>query len=141
MERVSEAGIAGTIGGGGVGVFASGLNYVSQRYQARKKQEEDKKIIDDVVNKTAESKVYQRDPELFKEVTKETLGTQNIYFPAEEIATYFQDKPDQLNQFPSIKEQIDEARQVGGNVIIQGNEAADLLNREPELKKIRFSFS
>lgn len=138
-ERVGEAGVAGFVGGTGFGVFSSGVNYANQRYQARKKQEEEKKIIDDVVKKTSESKVYQRDPELFKEVTKDTLGSQNVYFPAEEVATYFQDKPDQLNQFfnasPSAREQLDEARQIGGNIIIPGNEAADILNREPELRK------
>jgi hypothetical protein len=104
---------------------------------AHAKGQQEKQTIQDIVDIAKQSKILKRDPELFKEATAETLGEQSVYLPAEQVQTYFQSKTPQeveaINAaLPDIQNQIQEALDTGGNIVLKGNDMAVALATIPE---------
>lgn len=125
VPQVIEEGLAGAAAGVGLSAIGGGVIASKRIYDNKKKNEREKQVISEINQVASQSKVLKRDPELFKETTKDTLGEVNYYIPAEQIQTYFQDKPDSFQKFleiPQVKEQLNEALEIGGNVIIPSNE-------------------
>lgn len=127
-DQVKENFIAGFFGGAGFATVGSGITYAKQSYDKKQQSSIEKKQIKETTQNVKESKTFNRSQELFKDVTEETLGQQNVYIPAEKVQTYFQDKtPKELEAFyeqvPEAKEQMQDALETGGNLILKGNNA------------------
>jgi hypothetical protein len=127
--RIAESAKAGLGGGLGLGLATGGISAAQQARGQKQQETGDKSIIADIVNRTKESKIFKRNPELFKAATDNTLGEQEVYLPAEEVQTFFQTKtPEEVEAFyqiaPEARGQIEEALQTGGNVVLKGNSAA-----------------
>jgi hypothetical protein len=123
--EVGESFIAGGAAGTGISAVGGGAIAGRRVYDRRKQNEKEKGIISELNQVASQSKVLKRDADLFKEATKETLGKVDFYIPAEEAQTYFQDKPEAFEKFlqiPQVKEQFEEALELGGDLIIPANE-------------------
>lgn len=127
-EKVMQSVKAGTGAGLGLGVATSGITYAKQSYDKKKENQVEKEQIKETIENVKQSKTFNRSKELFKDVTEETLGEQNVYIPAEKVQTYFQDKnPEEVEEFykqvPEAREQMQDALETGGNLILKGNNA------------------
>ena len=127
-QRILQSAEAGLGAGLGLGAVTSGATYAKQTYDQKKQGQAQQEQIKETTQNVKESKTFNRSQELFKDVTEETLGQQNVYIPAEKVQTYFQDKTPQeveefYNQVPEAKEQLQDALESGGNLILKGNNA------------------
>lgn len=124
-SRVKKSTFAGAAASAGFSIVGGGVIAGKRVYDQRQQNQKEKEIISELNQVAQQSKVLKRDADLFKEATKETLGQVDFYIPAEEVKTYFQDKPDAFQKFleiPQVKEQYEEALDLGGNLIIPANE-------------------
>ena len=106
----------------------------------KKVNEREQEVIGSILDTAKQSKVLNRSSELFKDVTANTLGETNIYLPVDDFKTYFQDKPDKLASFyanAAIQDQIQEAVDTGGNIIIKANELSAAIKADPELESLK----
>jgi len=127
-QRITQSVKAGVGTSLVLGTATSGVTYAKQTYDQKKQNQVQKEQIKETTQNVKESKTFNRSQELFKDVTEETLGQQNIYIPAEKVQTYFQDKtPQEVEEFykqvPEAKEQMQDALESGGNLILKGNNA------------------
>lgn len=127
-QRVLQSAEAGVGAGLGLGAVTSGVTYAKQAYDQKKQGQAQQEQIKETTQNVKESKTFNRSQELFKDVTEETLGQQNVYIPAEKVQTYFQDKtPQEVEEFykqvPEAREQLQDALESGGNLILKGNNA------------------
>ena len=141
-NRIWESTKAGAGAGLGLGGATGGVTAAKQVYDQRNKGKEESSQITDTVDKIKESKVFKRDPELFKEVTKDTLGEQNVYMPAEQVQTFFQTKtPEEIEQFyqavPEAKEQIQTALETGGDLVLPANSALTAIAQNPSFTELQ----
>lgn len=139
-QRILESAKGGAGAGLGLGGFSGGLTYAKQKYDANRAYKNEQEQITQNIEKIKESKVFQRDPELFKEVTQDTLGEQNIYIPASKFQEFFQSEK-QLNDFyeavPEAKQQINEAVDVGGNLVLPANSVLTALAKNPDFSGLQ----
>lgn len=140
-QRIGTSAAAGAAGGAGFGVIGGGAITAKKIYDNKKANEREQEAITQIIDTSKQSKVLQRDSTLFKDVTENTLGETNIYIPAEQIQTYFQEKPDQAASFfrniPDAQEQIQEALDTGGNLVIKGNDLVAAVRENPELETLK----
>lgn len=140
-QRIGTSAAAGAASGVGFSVIGGGAIAAKRIYDNKKANEREQEIITQIIDTSKQSKVLQRDSALFKDVTENTLGETNIYIPAEQIQTYFQEKPDQAASFfkniPDAQEQIQEALDTGGNLVIKGNDLATAIKENPELETLK----
>jgi hypothetical protein len=125
--RIAESAKAGAGGGIGLGIATGGVTAAKQIYDQRNQGKQESEEISKTVEKIKESKIFKRDPELFKETTQDTLGEQNVYIPAEQVQTFFQTKtPEEIEQFyqavPEARAQLSEALESGGNLVLPANQ-------------------
>ena len=126
-SRIAESAKAGAGGGVGLGVATGGVTAAKQIYDQKNQGKQESDEISKTVEKIKESKIFKRDPELFKETTQDTLGEQNVYIPAEQVQTFFQTKtPEEVEQFyqavPEARAQLSEALESGGNLVLPANQ-------------------
>lgn len=141
-DRVMQSFEAGAGAGIGLGLATGGVNTARQVYENKAKGKVENQEISTLVEKIKESKTFTRDPELFKEVTKDTLGEKNVYMSAESVQTFFQSKTpeeiEKINQaIPEIKDQLQEAIDVGGNVVLPANSILTAVAQYPELSELQ----
>jgi hypothetical protein len=125
---------AGAVGGGGFGaaltsVSAAGAKVIEIKAKrdaaAIEKAEKTKESAETIGDSIKASKLRERSPEKFKEyietVTKDG-DVENVYIPVEKFDEYFQQEDiefDQLlDEMPAIGEQIEQARERGGDIVI-----------------------
>lgn len=148
VNRALESGKAGFGGGLGFGAASSGITYAKQAYNQRKDNVQDQSTIGEIVDKIKESKIFKRNKDLFNDATDNTLGEKSIYIPAEAVQTYFQtQKPEELEKFyqavPEAREQIAQALETGGNLVLPSNKALGAIAANPSFVGLQehFSFS
>lgn len=141
VNRVLESAKGGLGGGAVFGVGSAGVNYAAQQYQRRKDNTAEQEQIAEISTKIKESKIYQRSLDAFKDATSNTLGEQDIYVDANKLQTFFQSKaPEELDKFyqiaPEIKEQLQQALEVGGDVVVPANSILPAIDKNPAFQDI-----
>ena len=134
LEGIGKAYAQGLTIGGTIG---AGMNVTSRMvsdHAAIKQAEQNQEIMEALGDSVKASELTKRSPKKLKEfiesVTKDG-DIENIYIPIEKFDEYFQSEDvefDQLlNEIPAIGEQIAQARERGGDLIIPISEYASII--------------
>lgn len=134
----------GTLIAGG---FFTGVNHAATRISPQLQDQsaaiESAARVEGIMDEAAASKVRARDPEAFRQfIEAHSQGTslENLYVPAEKLATYFQsDGMDYRSDdfWGSYSGQIDEGLATGGDVVIPTAAAAAHLSGTPAWEAIK----
>jgi hypothetical protein len=139
-ERIKESAIKGSQGGAGFGAAGSISSFAFERAQSKRQNEFEQTKISEALKNTKESKIFKRDPELFVDATDNTLGEQNIYIPADKAQEFFQSEED-YNKFvalvPEAAEQLQEAIEVGGNLVLPANKVLSAMAQNPSFEALQ----
>jgi hypothetical protein len=130
--QMVEAFVVGFGMGGGVQGTTSVVGTLGRNRERAAETARNTAVVEALVAGTAESKLRDRNPDAFSRVmAAQTQGTpvETFYIPADRIAELYQDgagtfDDDPLNQIDGLREQLQEALAVGGDVEIS---AADYL--------------
>lgn len=132
-NRVGESTVRGMQGGAGFATGGEILSIGYDKYQARRAyQREQGQILNDKA-KAQESKVRERDPELFKRLLQEQFGEDDkIYLNAEDVSTFFQDEAapalqDAIEYLPEIEKELRRALREGTDMVLPRSEVIGML--------------
>jgi hypothetical protein len=136
--------VVGTIMAGGI---LGGVDRVASRFEARdainSSAFEDADALGKAMDSAANSKTRARDPEAFKKfIERFTEGSrvENVFVPAEALATYFQSNDMDYREddfWRDYAPQIDEGLTTGGDVVIPTADAAAHLSGTPTWEAIK----
>lgn len=132
-NRVGESVVRGMQGGAGFATGGEILSIGYDKYQARRAyQREQGQILNDKA-KAQESKVRERDPELFKRLLQEQFGEDDkVYLNAEDVSTFFQDEAapalqDAIEYLPEIEKELRRALREGTDMVLPRSEVIGML--------------
>jgi hypothetical protein len=104
-----------------LGVVGPGANF-SVDYAKAKKAKRNQEMMEALGADAKESKLLERVPEKYKEFVQKAKGSvENVYMNVDEFQTYFQSKqidPEQIAEELGISNQLEEARDSGGDLVI-----------------------
>ncbi len=132
LDESAKAGVRGAQGGAGAGGAGAGLSVATEVTAQKLANKQEQSKIAEAIENARESKVFKRDPKLFEEVTQDTLGEKSVYLPADKAQEFFQSKED-FDKFadvvPEMREQMQEAMELGGNLVLPANKVISALAR------------
>ena len=142
MDQSLEAGKAAFQGAVLLGGVGSATNLAVDSYAQNIKYNNEQTQIEDLKQKVAENTTAKRDPQLFNEVTAETLGDQKVYINAEVAREFFQTAEavnidEVIKDIPEIREQLVEALKQGGDLVLPANKVALALNKHKGLEALQ----
>ncbi len=104
-----------------LGVVGPGANF-SVDYAKAKKAQRNKDMMESLGADAKESKLLQRVPAKYKEFVEKAKGNvENVYMNVNDFQTYFQSKqldPEQIAEELGVSNQLEEARDSGGDLVI-----------------------
>jgi hypothetical protein len=140
FDRAAEAGVRGAQGGAGFATTGVVIDRAVKSNIANQKFKQDQDSLSELVDKVKNSKVFKRNPKLFEEVTSETLGDQKLYVDASKFKEFFQ-SDESLNDFyakvPEAKEQIEEALDLGGNLVLPANKVISAMAQNEQMSELQ----
>jgi len=125
-DRSLEAGFKGAQGGIGMSTAGIAISEGYQKAERLAKAKLEQKQIKKLAEEAEKAELTKTNKDLFLELTDDT--EKKVYVGATELKEYFQDKPEQFGFFqenvPEIKEQIEEALETGGDLVLPANKIA-----------------
>jgi len=134
VESVLQGFVVGGLTGGG---FAAALGHSGEAAHATAAAAN----VDRVMNAAGKSSTRSANPSDFERVLHQQLEGrpgENLYIPADKVSELFQDSPISEDAFWSrYSDQIDQAHDIGGDVVIPLSEAATHLAGSPQWQQLR----
>ncbi|HEX8421183.1 MAG TPA: hypothetical protein VF638_14350 [Sphingomonas sp.] len=98
--------------------------------------------LDGIMTQAANSKLRGRDPEAFRQFVEqaaENHPAEHVYLPAEAVETYMQSEgfADEDGFFEGLRDQLDEARATGGDVVVPLSDVASRLAGTPAWEALK----
>lgn len=125
-DKSFEAGIKGTQGGVGTSSIGIVIQEGYQKSERIAKAKLEQRQIKKLAEEAEKAELTKTNKDLFLELTDDP--EKKVYVGATELKEYFQDKPEQFGLFqenvPEIKEQIEEALETGGDLVLPANKIA-----------------
>jgi hypothetical protein len=125
-DRSLEAGFKGAQGGIGMSTAGIAISEGYQKAERLAKAKLEQKQIKKLAEEAEKAELTKTNKDLFLELTDDK--EKKVYVGATELKEYFQDKPEQFGFFqenvPEIKEQIEEALETGGDLVLPANKIA-----------------
>lgn len=125
---------------GGSGAIASRLQPQAREAEQIVVAQDGQATLDGLMREAEQSEVRRLDPQSLAEFVNERAeGTpaENIYIPVEAIDTYFQSESAEPDFFEPYAAQIEEARRVGGDVVVPIGDAMARLAGTPAWEALR----
>lgn len=127
LDRVGESGVRGAQGGAGFSAAGQTLSKGYDAARARLLREQEQEQISEIFVAAKESKTNQRDPKLFNKITSEMMEDESVYIDASKVQEFFQsggDAEDLFENIPEAREQLENALEHGGDLILPTNKVA-----------------
>lgn len=140
VDRIAEAGVQGAKGGAGFGAAGAATTTAYEMARESRLGEKSKAVLEKAKKSAADSKLFQKDPAIWQEMTEQTLGKKDVFVDAGALQTYFQSHFESeeaglaaLSEIaPELPAQMREAAERGGDVTIPANAYARAVNERPE---------
>jgi hypothetical protein len=125
-EKSVKAGLRGSQGGAGFASVGTAISVGIEKSQKKIQAKQEQSQLQKAVEKAEKSTIAKDDPDLFLELTDD--ADSKAYMSPQEVKEFFQDKPEQYALFqekiPELKDQIDEAIETGGDLVLPANKVA-----------------